>query len=94
MEKPAAAPTKIKLSITDQLAVERTHLANERTFLSYFRTSLALLAGGVTILRLDVLSRIEPWGYVFLVIAPIVLSIGLWRFFAVKKRIREHTLTE
>ncbi|GAB3164319.1 YidH family protein [Telluribacter humicola] len=93
MEKPASEPTKIKLSITDQLAVERTHLANERTFLAYFRTSLALLAGGVTILRLDILSKIEHWGFFFLGLSPIVLSIGIWRFFSSRKRIKEHTLS-
>lgn len=42
---------KDKLSISDQLAIERTALASERTFLSYLRTMLGLVAIGVTLME-------------------------------------------
>lgn len=78
---------KPKLSLTDWLAIERTRLANERTFLAYFRTALALLAGGVTIVRLDAFQDVRWLGYAFLVLAPLVFLVGLWRLFSVKRRI-------
>ena len=36
-------------SINDQLAVSRTHLANERTFAAWIRTGLAVAAAGVAL---------------------------------------------
>jgi putative membrane protein len=79
-----------KLSLTDWLALERTRLANERTFLAYFRTAFALLAGGLTIARLEVLQDIRGLGYAFIVIAPITLLIGTWRLYKVNKKIDRH----
>ncbi len=85
----------MKLSLSDWLAIERTHLANERTFLAYFRTALALLAGGVTILRLDAFRDVRWLGYILMVLAPLVFLIGIWRLFSVKRRIeRRHQAIE
>lgn len=81
---------QIKLSLTDWLALERTRLANERTFLAYFRTAFALLAGGLTIARLEVLQDIHWLGYVFITLAPFTLLIGLWRLLLVNKKIDRH----
>ncbi|RZK97325.1 MAG: DUF202 domain-containing protein, partial [Hymenobacter sp.] len=39
-------PAPLSLSLSDQLALQRTRLANERTLLTYVRTSLALLGFG------------------------------------------------
>jgi putative membrane protein len=87
--------TGTPLSLADELAVERTNLANERTFLSYFRTGMALLAGGLTILRLELLSQLSTWGYLFLGLAPVVLGVGVWRYLSVKKRIgKQRRLSE
>jgi putative membrane protein len=77
----------IKLSLTDWLAIERTRLANERTFLAYFRSSLALLAGGVTILRLEAFEDIRWLGYILLVFAPLIFLSGIWRLISVKRKI-------
>jgi putative membrane protein len=79
-----------KLSTTDRLAIERTKLANERTFLAYFRTAFALMAGGVTIIRLESLQDMRVIGYFFLIIAPLVLLVGIWRLFSVRKHIQRH----
>jgi putative membrane protein len=78
---------EIKLSLSDWLAIERTRLANERTFLAYFRTALALLAGSVTILRLDAFKDIRWLGYTLLMWVPLVLLVGVWRLVSVKREI-------
>jgi putative membrane protein len=88
MKKPE--PSRAKLSLTDWLALERTRLANERTFLAYFRTAFALLAGGLTIARLEVLQDIRGLGYVFVALAPLTLLVGVWRLYRVNKKIGQH----
>jgi len=77
------------LNLTDFLAVERTRLANERTFLAYFRTFIVILSSGLAIIKLDILQEIEGLGYFFLAISPILLIIGVFRLFYVKKQIRK-----
>lgn len=37
--------------LRDELAIDRTRLANERTFLAYIRSALALLIAGATIIH-------------------------------------------
>jgi putative membrane protein len=78
------------LNLTDYLALERTRLANERTFLAYFRTFIVFLSSGLAILKLNVLSDIKIIGYYLLVVAPILLLIGVLRFFYVRKQLRKH----
>jgi putative membrane protein len=79
-----------ELSKTDLLAIERTRLANERTFLAYFRTFIVLLSSAVAILKLDVLQEIRELGYALLIISPILLLIGIGRFFYMRKRIAKY----
>jgi putative membrane protein len=82
---------KTKVLITrDWLAIERTKLANERTFLAYFRTFLVILGTGVTILKLEFLSDLKSYGGILIVIATIILFIGVYRLFRVKRTIRKH----
>lgn len=78
------------LSKTDLLAIERTRLANERTFLAYFRTFIVLLSSAVAILKLDVLQEIRELGLVLVVISPILLIIGIGRFFYMRNRISKY----
>ncbi|UOB17609.1 DUF202 domain-containing protein [Abyssalbus ytuae] len=78
-----------KLILRDELAIDRTRLANERTFLAYFRTFIVIMSSGVAIIKLDILEDLIILGYIFLVIAPIMLLIGVLRFFYVKKHIRK-----
>jgi putative membrane protein len=80
---------KLKLSRTDVLAIERTRLANERTFLAYFRTFIVFLSSGFAILKVSALKEIEAVGYFLLGIAPVLLIIGLVRFFYVKRQVRK-----
>ncbi|WP_422104132.1 DUF202 domain-containing protein [Winogradskyella sp.] len=74
----------------DWLAIERTKLANERTFLAYFRTFLVILGTGVTILKLEFFSDIKSYGIVLIIASAILLFIGIYRLFRVKKTIRKH----
>jgi len=62
-----------------QLAATRTHMANERTLLTYVRTSLALLAFGLTLLQLHP-GRGRGLGYGALATSCIVLGVGWLRF--------------
>ncbi|WP_299361689.1 DUF202 domain-containing protein [Winogradskyella sp.] len=79
-----------KLITRDWLAIERTKLANERTFLAYFRTFLVILGTGVTILKLEFFSDIKSYGIILIIASAIILLIGVYRLFRVKKKIRNH----
>lgn len=82
--------SKANLSITDELAIDRTRLANERTFLAYFRTFIVILSSGLAILKMDLFEQIRNLGYFFVIIAPVLLIIGVSRFFYVKRRIGKY----
>ena len=82
--------SKIELNKTDSLAIERTRLANERTFLAYFRTSIVFLSSGFAIVKIAALREIIDIGYFLMIIAPILLFIGIFRFFYVKKQLRKY----
>lgn len=78
----------MELKITDQLAIERTKLANERTFLAYFRTGIVFSSSGFAIVKLELLEEIAMIGYFLIVLGPLLVLIGLLRFSYVKKKIR------
>lgn len=75
------------LTTTDYLAIERTNLANERTLLAYSRTFIILVSSGFAIIKLDFLKEINLLGIVLLSISPLVLALGIIRFFRMRKRI-------
>lgn len=74
----------------DWLAIERTKLANERTFLAYFRTFLVMLGTGVTLLKLKFFEDLKSFGIALVIASIIILVIGLYRLFKVRKHIRTH----
>lgn len=70
----------------------RFTLANERTFLAWIRTSLALLAGGIAVIKL-VPSFSVAWGRHLLGIPLVLISIGVsfWAYghwFAAERAMR------
>lgn len=71
---------KDKLSLSEQLALDRTILANERTFLSYSRTSLTVFVVGVTFIKLFNFPIIEILGWVFLPISFVIFFLGVRTF--------------
>jgi putative membrane protein len=79
-----------ELNKTDILAVERTRLANERTFLAYFRTFIVFLSSGFAIIKISLLEEIVLVGYMLLALSPLLLTIGLIRFFYVRKQLKKH----
>ena len=81
---------KLTLSRTDELAMERTRLANERTFLAYFRTFIVFLSSGFAVLKISALEEIRTVGFMLLIVAPIMFTVGVLRFFHVKKQLRKH----
>lgn len=78
-----------ELILRDKLAIDRTRLANERTFLAYFRTFIVILSSGVAILKIEALEDIKNLGYFFLIISPLLLLIGILRFFYVRNHTRK-----
>jgi len=78
------------LTTRDWLALERTKLANERTFLAYFRTFLVILGTGLTILKLEFFSDLKSYGIILIGVSAIILFIGIYRLFKVKKAIKNH----
>ncbi|GAL00572.1 hypothetical protein JCM19275_3374 [Nonlabens ulvanivorans] len=83
---------KLKLSLTDRLAIERTRLANERTFLAYFRSAVVFSSSGLAIIKLQILEEIEWIGYALVIIGPVLFLVGLFRFLYVKRSINKNTV--
>lgn len=78
-----------KLNTTDQLAIERTRLANERTFLAYFRTFMVFLSSGFAVVKLEALQELKVLGMVLIAISPVVLFIGVYRLYRVRRYLRQ-----
>ncbi|MDA0576867.1 MAG: DUF202 domain-containing protein [Verrucomicrobia bacterium] len=66
---------KSELILRDELAIDRTLLANERTVLSYLRGSLTLIIAGVTFVHFVDHGTLYCVG---LALMPIGLISGLW----------------
>lgn len=81
---------KKDLIVRDWLAIDRTNLANERTFLAYFRTFVVILSSAIAIFKVDALHELEELGVFLLIISPIILLIGLFRYFYVKRKVKKY----
>lgn len=81
---------KSSLPIRDQLSFERTNLANERTLLAYIRTFLGVIAAGAALLKLFEVTWAQTAGIVLLVLGPLLLVFGLWRFFRIKAMLKHY----
>lgn len=66
--------------LRDWLALDRTVLANERTFLAYGRTALALMAAGITLIKVFESDLAIGAGWGFVVVALVVFGFGVQRF--------------
>lgn len=69
-----------QLGLTDQLAIERTSLANERTLLSYVRTMIGIIAIGGTLIKFftELVIVVVGWGFVLMGL--VILLIGFLRY--------------
>lgn len=75
--------------IREHLALERTKLANERTLLSYTQAALYFLLGGLTLLQLTQYQDLRYIGYLALGFSVLFVTIGVWRFFVLKRKMRD-----
>lgn len=77
-----------KLSLSDELSVERTRLANDRTLLSFTRTSLYFSIAGLTITSLVSFSFDWLLAILFFVTAGIVFFTGLIRYLRLRRKLK------
>lgn len=76
--------------LRDQLAVDRTRLANERTLLAYIRTAFMLLVTGATALKLfSDTPHIVLTAWLFVGLGVLVGLCGAWRFLVMRRRIEK-----
>ena len=80
---------KDKLKLSDRLAIERTHLANERTFLAFFRSAVFFLGSGISIIHINFFEDIPYLGWGFIALSPIMFLFGLYRLIRVRKFIKK-----
>lgn len=78
-----------KLNLSDRLAIERTHLANERTFLAFFRSAVFFLGTGISIIHINFFEDIPYLGWSFIVLSPLMFLFGLYRLVRVRKFIKK-----
>ena len=70
--------------------ITRNWLAIERTFLAYFKTFIVFLGTGIAILELEFFSEMKLFGFILLILSPVILIIGLIRLILVKRTIKKH----
>ena len=75
------------LTLNEALTVEMTNLANERSLLAYLRTFVAFLSSGIAVLKIELFKDLIVVAYILLSLSPLLLIIGIIRFFQVKKTI-------
>jgi inner membrane protein YidH len=81
------------LTLNETLTVEMTNLANERSLLAYMRTFVVFLSSGIAILKIELFKDLIIVAYLLLSLSPILLLVGIIRFFQVKKTIDKMRLT-
>lgn len=77
------------LTLRDELAIDRTLLANERTFLAYLRSGAALLIAGITFAQLGTTEIIVNAGIACLPVGAILTLFGTVRFVRTLWRVRK-----
>ena len=86
--EPYGSVHPLELILRDQLAIDRTVLANERTLLAYVLTALTLFLVGISFVHLPDLHpdpsfgglAYDLTGSLFVVAAVVVLAIGYVRY--------------
>ena len=80
-----------ELIVRDFLARQRTTLANQRTLLSYIRTSLYFLVSGTALFEVKNLDHIRDLGYLSFALSLILIILGFYNYFRVRKKLKERT---
>lgn len=74
---------------TDNLALERTRLANQRTALSFARTFIGFLGGGISAIAIPSYRPFLWLGYIFIAASLFTLFVGAWNYWRSRKRMNE-----
>jgi len=82
-----------ELILRDQLAADRTILANERTFLSYLRTGLGFAAAGVALIHLFASTLVKIIGWALIPVGAGIVIVGIYRYIRVRKMLIHFTRT-
>lgn len=77
-----------ELQLRDELAIDRTRLANERTYLAYIRSALALLIAGSTIIHYADNSWFMLIGVACLPLGIVFAIVGTRRFLRLHRALR------
>jgi len=76
------------MTLTDQLAIDRTNLGNMRTLLAAIRTSLALLGVGVSLLKFFSHNLLHAIARLSIVFSVVVLIAGIAKYVTYKRYLR------
>lgn len=75
------------ITLRDQLAIDRTHLANRRTLLAFVRTGLYLLMTAAAVWNLEVLEELRWLGEVSVAVGLLIMIFGIVSFLRMRKKI-------
>jgi putative membrane protein len=84
--KPALNP----LTLTEQLAADRTRLANERTLLAYVRTALGLIVSGTGFAEYLDSPSLRVIFILFIPVGIFILLVGVRSFLRRRKVLNEY----
>ena len=68
------------LILREELAIQRTIMANQTTFLAFLRTSMYFLVAGLTIQNLAHFTQIHKLGWIFYGVSVLLLATGLLNY--------------
>lgn len=77
-----------EFQLRDELAIDRTRLANERTFLAYIRSALALLIAGATIIHFADNTWFLLTGIACLPLGIVFAAVGTQRFLRLHRALK------
>ena len=80
--------SKSELILRDELAIDRTILANERTLLSYLRGSVALIIAGVTFIHFVEFGLLRYMAILLIPVGVITAVIGVIKYKHMGQRVR------
>ncbi len=86
--------TRKELTLRDELALDRTHLANQRTLLAYFRTGLYLLMTAAAVWNLKFLEELRWLGEIAVGVGILVTIVGIVNYYRMRKKVRESYMEE
>lgn len=87
-DNPYERFSKCDLMLRDELAIDRTILANERTLLSYLRGSMALIIAGATFVHFIEFGMLRHIGMALVPIGLATGAIGVVKYRRMDRRIR------